>query len=154
MTAQNDIHDDWNKTYSFEYSIKYLWPTKHIYRFTREKNRNYTRFDVFNTPTEILPECHSSSFVDNKYFRPFKPQVTLHNLDVESDIMFIRTTSLCLLNFFLLQCDLLFNFYTSFRTKEYYDKWRIYLGYLVHFIFADIFVGKNILSHILWKFLA
>ena len=67
---------------------------------TREMNRNYTRFDVFNTPTEILPECHSSSFVDNKYFRPFKPQVTLHNLDDESDIMFIRTTSLCLLNFF------------------------------------------------------
>ena len=100
MTAQNDIHDDWNKTYSFEYSIKYLWPTKYIYRSTWEKNRNYTRFDVFNTPTEILPECHSSSFVDNKYFRPFKPQVTLHNLDVESDIMFIRTTSLCLLNFF------------------------------------------------------
>ena len=62
--------------------------------------RNYTRFDVFNTPTEILPECHSSSFVENKYFRPFKPQITLHNLDVESDIMFIPTTSLCLLNLF------------------------------------------------------
>ena len=69
-------------------------------RNTCEKNRNYTRFDVFNTPTEILPECHSSSFVENKYFRPFKPQITLHNLDVESDIMFIPTTSLCLLNLF------------------------------------------------------
>ena len=42
-------------------------------------------------------------YVENKYFRPLQPPITLHNSDVDTDIMFTRITSLCLLKMYLLK---------------------------------------------------